>query len=90
MGAASSAMPVSGWTEGMDGSDSIFKPIDVQEAMLGLDLLPAPRTKFGCSQTMPPAQAFFLPLWPPIGKTTARKIKPGSPAPALAAGSWLD
>jgi hypothetical protein len=41
----------------MDGRDSIFKPIDVQAAMLGLDLLPAPRTKFGCSQTMPPAQA---------------------------------
>src|SRR5262249_12569405 len=37
----------------MDGGHPILKPMDVQAAMDKINLLPAQRTQFGCSQPMP-------------------------------------
>jgi hypothetical protein len=73
----------------MDGRDSIFKPIDVQAAMDGLDLLPAQRHSDAlklCRQF----RRFSAAVATSREGNPLATVKPGSPAPALGPGGWLD
>jgi hypothetical protein len=64
----------------VDGRDPILKSIDVQAAMDQINLLPAQRAQFGCSQAVPECYQDHGGVTMPVPIVSCRLHEPFNPA----------